>query len=156
MHEPYTCIQCNFTCKWKSEYERHLNTPKHRELKKEKKTFHCKDCDYTTSDKKDYNKHLLTVKHKRLAIADDKSPKIPEIKYVCECGKVYKARNSLWYHKKKCTYILTNNTENEEENENSEIIYQKFAYNTLKKIQEHQKDIDNLLIMLTKKREECF
>ena len=35
MHEPYTCIQCNFTCKWKSEYERHLNTPKHRELKKE-------------------------------------------------------------------------------------------------------------------------
>jgi glycerophosphoryl diester phosphodiesterase len=118
--------------------------------------YTCIKCNYTTSYKKDYNKHLLTAKHKRLTMTDDKFPKKPETKYVCECGKEYKARNSLWYHKQKCTYILRNNTENEQENENSEIIYQKFAYNTLKKIQEHQKDIDNLLIMLTKKREECF
>ena len=114
--------------------------------------YTCIQCNYTTSDKKDYNKHLLTAKHKRLAMTDDKFPKKTERNtFICNCGKKYKYRQGLHKHKLTCKY-----TENEEENENSEIIYQKFAYNTLKKIQEHQKDIDNLLIMLTKKREECF
>ena len=108
MREPYTCIQCNFTCKWKSDYERHLNTPKHRELKKVKKTF------------------------------------------ICNCGKEYQYRQGLHRHKLTCKYI-----EKEQENENNDIIYKKFAYKTLQKIQEHQKEIDNLLIMLTKKREKC-
>ena len=108
MREPYTCIQCNFTCSEKSKYERHLSTKKHRELKKENETF------------------------------------------ICFCGKEYKHRQSLHKHKLTCKYI-----EKEQENENNDIIYKKFAYKTLQKIQEHQKEIDNLLIMLTKKREKC-
>ena len=30
--------------------------------------------------------------------------------YICGCGKVYKARNSLWYHKQRCeqTHIQPN------------------------------------------------
>ena len=40
-------------------------------------------------------------------------PKNAEI-FDCECGKVYKARNSLWYHKKKCNYKeAVNNFEEE-------------------------------------------
>ena len=40
-----------------------------------------------------------------------KTPKNAE--YVCECGKFYSARNSLWYHKKKCKYI--DNVDNKED-----------------------------------------
>ena len=67
------------------------------------KQFNCEICDYITSSQKDYNKHLLTAKHRNRTISNDFSPKNAE--YFCECGKRYKARNSLWYHKKKCTYI---------------------------------------------------
>ena len=69
--------------------------------------FHCKKCDYHTSDKKDYNKHLMTAKHKNrtlLNILSEKSEK-SEKHFTCECGKTYSARNSLWYHRKKCTFL---------------------------------------------------
>ena len=66
------------------------------------KQFNCETCDYFTSNQKDYNKHILTAKHRYRTILNDLSPKIPKnAEYFCECGKRYKARNSLWYHKKK-------------------------------------------------------
>tara|TARA_A100001015_G_scaffold313188_1_gene419890 strand:+ start:290 stop:1189 length:900 start_codon:yes stop_codon:yes gene_type:complete len=54
---------------------------------------------------RDFNKHLLTRKHKKLRLLEQnleqKSP--TSEKYICEkCGKIYKARNSLWYHKQGC------------------------------------------------------
>ena len=30
-------------------------------------------------------------------------------KIVCECGKEYPARNSLWYYKKKCSIVQGGN-----------------------------------------------
>jgi len=78
----------------------------------------CEICDYTTSSKKDYQKHLLTRKHLDRTNRTDKSPKNPKNAkiYKCECGKIYKARNSLWYHKQKCDYN-TAIKEDVEENE---------------------------------------
>ena len=74
------------------------------------KKFSCEKCDYKCFNKKDFNKHLNTAKHKNISnrtisntLNPQKSPK-----YICECGKEYKARSSLWYHKKKCSLI--NNT----------------------------------------------
>jgi len=66
------------------------------------KEYGCKSCHYTSCNLKDYNKHLLTRKHKMLTNVDKNIPKIP--KYVCECGKSYKHRQSLHVHKNKCTY----------------------------------------------------
>ena len=63
--------------------------------------FLCEFCDYTTGSVKDYNKHVLTLKHQNRTFLNKKSPKIPI--FECDCGKKYSARNSLWYHKKKCT-----------------------------------------------------
>ena len=63
--------------------------------------FSCTTCDYNTGNKKDYNKHLLTAKHLNRTNRTEKSPKNP-ITYNCNCGKIFSARNSLWYHKKKC------------------------------------------------------
>ena len=70
--------------------------------------FICELCNYKCSKKSDMNKHILTAKHKNRTTRTEKSPKVAEI-FECECGKVYKARNSLWYHKQRCTYVDDDN-----------------------------------------------
>ena len=69
--------------------------------------FSCTTCDYNTGNKKDYNKHLLTAKHINRTTRTEKPPKLPNT-YNCNCGKIFSARNSLWYHKKKCTEQTNN------------------------------------------------
>jgi ferritin len=64
--------------------------------------FHCELCDFNCSKKSNYNAHLLTRKHKMLTNADNKMPKNAE--FVCDdCGKLYKHRQSLHVHKRKCS-----------------------------------------------------
>ena len=125
--------------------------------KKSPVVYICECCNYKCSNKKDYNKHILTAKHKNRTNLNDKSPKIPE-KYSCECGKVYKARNSLWYHKKKCTYILTNNTDKEEEEEEEEeevveekeddVNYKEMFMEAMKTMQAQQKQMDKMMPLI--------
>jgi hypothetical protein len=91
------------------------------------KTFCCKSCDYSTSNIKDYNKHVLTAKHRNRTILNDFSPKNAE--YFCECGKRYNARNSLWYHKKKCTF----------KNETTDVNYKDILIDTLQQHTEAMK-----------------
>ena len=62
--------------------------------------FVCEICDVITNNKKDYNKHLLTRKHQNVYNCLQNNPLT---KYVCECGKEYTYRQSLYVHKKKCT-----------------------------------------------------
>ena len=71
--------------------------------------FLCNICDFNTSNKKDFSKHLLTLKHKNtdkiLLYTDTKPQKTPNDvinTFVCECGKYYKHRQSLFTHKKSC------------------------------------------------------
>jgi len=58
-------------------------------------TFFCDTCDYVTSNKKDFNKHINTIKH----INNKKST---EHNMICECGKTYINRSSLFNHRKVC------------------------------------------------------
>jgi hypothetical protein len=78
------------------------------------KKFYCEICDYKCSNKFDYNKHLSTRKHEKLAICDTfvtngdtKSAKIAEQSdFTCKnCEKIYKSRNGLWNHQKKCLVV---------------------------------------------------
>ena len=39
----------------------------------------------------------------------------PEKSFICICGKKYTARNGLWYHKKRCKYVVANNYDEEKE-----------------------------------------
>jgi hypothetical protein len=85
---------------------------------KNPKEFYCEECNFICSNKKDYNRHLMTAKHQtrtKLTINTQLRSKI----FDCECGKVYKARNSLWYHKQKCTYVDNMNEDNPAEIQNS-------------------------------------
>jgi hypothetical protein len=61
---------------------------------------HCLTCDFICSKPCDWNRHLLTRKH-RLRTGITKLEQKPEL--ACRhCKKHYIARNSLWYHEKKC------------------------------------------------------
>jgi hypothetical protein len=70
------------------------------------KKFTCEKCDYHTNNKKDYEKHLETKKHKKVTDLSF----CPHLKkeYICSCGKIYKHRQNLYIHKKKCTFIEEN------------------------------------------------
>ena len=101
---------------------------------KNPKKYICEECDFKCVNKKDYNRHLHTAKHKFRTDRTVKPQKNPT-GYDCKCGKSYKSRSSLWYHKKKCS---NNNTtlcsETEEKPSVMEIITQ-------------NKEIMNLLVL---------
>ena len=103
--------------------------------------FICESCNYKCSNKKDYKKHLLTAKHRNRTSIEQKIPKNPQPinvnKWVCDCGKTYKARNSLWYHKKTCSVVNNNETNNEANNDESDLIL---------KIAEQQEEINRLKV----------
>jgi len=69
--------------------------------------FTCEKCDFNSCKKNDWNRHLSTAKHKMLTkndINNEKCAKNGVInKFICECGKEYKYRQSLWVHKSKCS-----------------------------------------------------
>ena len=74
--------------------------------------FICENCDYFTSKKSSYDKHTATLKHLNRINIEQKSCSLG---FVCKkCNKMYKARNSLWYHEQKCNVIpdppVTNET----------------------------------------------
>jgi len=74
------------------------------------KQFACNNCNYYTCNSKDYNKHLSTAKHQigvSLNALEQKIPKSNDVLFNCICGKTYTARNSLWYHKKKCVHPVS-------------------------------------------------
>ena len=63
------------------------------------KNFSCEICNFNTCRKSHYEKHLLTQKHKYLQNNDAVATKK---KYVCDCGKEYNYRQSLYNHRKTC------------------------------------------------------
>jgi hypothetical protein len=91
----------------------------------------------------------MTRKHQNRTFLNDKSQKIPM--FVCVCGKSYTARNSLWYHKQKCSYKnneLDNNNNNNEKSKilgTDNIIDKDFVLSILQQNNDLQKQIIKLL-----------
>ena len=75
------------------------------EVPKNQKKYNCEKCNYHTNGNKDFEKHLLTAKHKRQHWTKDLQQEINLNEFLCECGKIYNHRASLFNHKKKC-YII--------------------------------------------------
>ena len=73
--------------------------------------FICETCDFKCNKHSNYTNHLSTAKHKKRTNLNILEQKNADPKYVCKyCEKVYKARNSLWYHENKCDKKTCNNT----------------------------------------------
>jgi hypothetical protein len=74
------------------------------------KKYCCEPCDYFTSRKSSIDKHFLTAKHlSRTKLNNLEQINCVESGYACKnCNKIYKVRNSLWYHEKKCKGVLKN------------------------------------------------
>jgi hypothetical protein len=85
--------------------------------------FQCEKCQYSTMNKQSYDRHIIYVKHEDVK------------KYICECGKKYKHRQSLYNHKKKCELI-----DKEIYDENIKITPQMF-YNLIEQNNELHKKI---------------
>ena len=54
--------------------------------------FNCDECSYSSTNRQCYERHIVSKKH------------VETQKYVCECGKKYKHRQSLYNHKRKCIF----------------------------------------------------
>ena len=71
--------------------------------------FSCKICNFTCSKKYDLTRHMSTRKHENRTKLNEKSAKsvtaYQQCIHICKyCQKGYNARNSLWYHEKKCIH----------------------------------------------------
>jgi len=82
------------------------------------KIYSCIKCDYKTVKNSEWLKHILTRKHIDRTNLEQNDTKCDEkAKYKCnKCEKTYKARNSLWYHEKKCENKKAENEKIDEEN----------------------------------------
>tara|TARA_B110000483_G_scaffold136655_1_gene163409 strand:- start:7757 stop:8653 length:897 start_codon:yes stop_codon:yes gene_type:complete len=105
--------------------------------------FHCELCVFNCSKQSNYNAHLLTRKHKMLTNVDNKMPKNAE--FVCDdCGKLYKYRQSLHVHKRKCS--VSKDSITVKDNNNSLVVTDKPDYKDLlmqamKQMQEQHEEI---------------
>jgi hypothetical protein len=72
------------------------------------KLRNCINCNFKCSKNIDWERHINTSKHKNrtnLNILEQNTPIYAKCLFTCKkCNKEYKARNSLWYHEKKCNY----------------------------------------------------
>jgi len=110
------CERCDLYFQSKPAHDNHNKTNKHinnittrtAQMQQNAKKFVCDVCDFICSKQSNFNNHLITAKHK------NRTEPVPENanNFDCECGRKYNARNSLWYHKQKCTYTPTPQLEN--------------------------------------------
>jgi len=90
--------------------------------------FYCENCNFNTSRKSHYEKHLLTQKHKYLQNNDAVATKK---KYVCDCGKEYNYRQSLYNHRKTCKGEKKENIiiQSENKDEMKELVFKLISEN---------------------------
>ena len=101
----------------------------------------CDKCDYITCRKSQFDRHLLTTKHKTLTNTYSLELKSSRQEYVCECGKIYKYRQSLFTHKKKCKFHELPITDNS----NNQLILKELILEVFKHQQEHMTEFTNTI-----------
>jgi hypothetical protein len=107
----YVCSLCDMVCANEKAYKTHTDKHKSRTklndfMPKMPKNYFCEVCDFKCSKLSNWDNHLMTAKHQNRTILNNFGPKNAENMFTCEnCDKTYKARNSLWYHKKTCVII---------------------------------------------------
>ena len=110
--------------------------------------FSCEKCDFKCCKPSDWTRHILTRKHKdTYKILTNNNEFYAENAnvintYICDCGKEYKHRQSLWNHKKKCE----NNIESLNKTD-----YTNLTPNIVLQILKQNEDLQKLLVEQTTK-----
>ena len=122
---------------------------KSQKVPKNPKKYFCEFCNYNTCNKKDYNKHLTTDKHKRLSNSDQivtnsdqKEEKSQNYNFECICGKKYKYKQGLSYHKSRCMFKYK---ESVQEGLSQEGLSQEFVLDVIKKQQDQITELTNTI-----------
>ena len=118
--------------------------------------FFCQICEFSCCKKSNYNSHLLTPKHKNRTKLNKLEPQIMP-QFICNiCNKIYNARNSLWYHKKKCIIdietkepIIQSNINNKDDSQTNNLLIELIKSNT--ELQKENQDFKNLILEIVKK-----
>ena len=116
--------------------------------------FVCKKCDYSTSKKSDYSKHLFTLKHQNNDnddINNDNFYQKNSKSHICECGRIYKYRQGLCYHKKTCELKEPQESSDSiSANEDKEETELKILTNLVKDVIKHNQDLTNKIVDICK------
>ena len=136
-----------------------------KKAQKNAEEYYCKFCNFKCSKYSDYTRHLLTAKHKRMTNDDAKSAVKNETNngYKCECGKMYRYRQGLHQHKKKCTFSPIKSEEQEHIDKDEDIVASLVKQNVelqqiiinnseaqQKRDEKHIKDIEKLTHQISK------
>jgi hypothetical protein len=107
--------------------------------------LYCEICNYKCCKNSDFKKHLLTKKHNQkfnelLNYESDDENNIKNKKvYTCICGKIYKYRQGLSFHKKNCELIKEPKSEIDMNLTN--VVNNEFIIDFLKQNQDFQKEM---------------
>jgi len=103
--DPFKCIICDEVCLDKINYDAHIlqhRTFLNEKTAKNRQDFSCKECNFKCSKNNDWTRHIATAKHQNRTFLNQKTAGPSPTHKCSNCNKVYKAKNSLWYHSKKC------------------------------------------------------
>ena len=100
------CEKCDYKTSKKSNLDKHFLSKKHilssKNIQKVANVIKCDLCNYSCKKESVYLKHTNTKKHiSNEMMIDDK--------YICECGKKFKSKRTINFHKKNC--IIKKNEE---------------------------------------------
>ena len=111
----FYCEPCSFRCNNKKDFNRHLNTTKHKKgilgvngiKSKKNKIFKCEQCNKIYKHNTGLYRHKKNCKNtvSQLSKIIQNYPNVIQDKFVCECGKSYKYASGLSKHKTKCEYL---------------------------------------------------
>ncbi len=126
-----------------------------KKFQKSSKKFYCEKCDYSSNRESQWRRHLSTTKHKMdnmdNTLDNSKSTKRC---FECVCGKVYKYNSGLSKHKKKCTLILKESSnEKMEENPTTSSSKSGLSVEVLNKLVEQNNTLMEKVIELSKDRQ---
>jgi hypothetical protein len=123
------------------------------------KEFNCEICNYKCYKNSDFQKHLSTKKHNQKfndLLNYDSDNEINNKKvYTCQCGKIYKYRQGLSFHRKTCELKKEESQEEEEEeqqltNKSQNLIDSNLLAEVLKQNQDFQKEMFNQMMEFMK------
>lgn len=135
----------------------------------EMRKFVCLNCDYYTSHKHHFKKHIESKKHEKYTYLQKSVKSVKSVKqaesnevfrqdehiikeYVCQCGKSYKHRQSLYYHKKRCTYDCAS-IANTDQGEKHALIYENKILNLELKYEKEISNLKNTILELSKNKQ---